>query len=164
MTEKIRRVGVDGSPDPEEHPLVLLEVQPGKWESVCPSEVRWNDHDVWVPWAPPAEYLTEPEPRWTVLRQPGHAPAVCRDGKQVDPDEVVALLNDQPPVPRALVEWVTDRLPNNDEYPVLWNATDTGEVTVFGGTDRWDRMDPMSPGERWVSLSVLLDAAGLGER
>lgn len=73
------------------------------------------------------------------------------------------------------VEWVTDRLPNNDEYPVLFHMHATGEdewgyLTYDGPLD--DGPDDTVTAEqvagkdgwRWVPLRSLLDAAGLGER
>lgn len=60
--------------------------------------------------------------------------------------------------PAPSVEWVTDdeREPTGADLPV-YVEWDDGSTDVM-------RHTPAVPGYRWVSLPVLLDAAGLGER
>ena len=86
-----RTVADDGPPDPSEHEWVLWRNAKGEWRTSRTVNVRLAPATRWVPFTPPS--APAPPPRWTVKRTYGHAPAVCRDGKQVEPDEVVDLLN-----------------------------------------------------------------------
>lgn len=56
------------------------------------------------------------------------------------------------------VQWVTDRLPEDAEFPVLVN--DAGHFMCLAQPGKVTLVES----DRWVSLSVLLDAAGLEER
>ena len=177
-------VGTHGPPDPDEHPWVCWrKVQEPRMSWSPPTRVQailWRSHHQWYPVdAPPTEPAPRPEPDWVevdgrqyrltgmgeVLRKHVSAgvesplPQFFRFSDD-DSEELRHLAR----VAAALglvgskAQWVTDRLPDDDEYPVLCNHPDPNGWDIARTPEsagRLRRID-LTQGWRWMTLSDLL--------
>lgn len=130
-----------------------------EWEIAEPQDVNWSDDLlVWMPWEPPSELAPEPEDQGVevdgrryrldddgnlevyYLSSVGWVLAQYRHG--IDSNELAHMgrvaqalgLVDQPPVPRALVDWLRKR-----SHPIstaLDSSTKSlGQITTYGPED-----------------------------